>query len=87
MIKNNGEKLVKIRIISHMGNKVIIKLPISFVKKMINNNAIDFFNNKDDIIDSQQLLNLCMKAFDYDLIGEIAHIERKNGDSIKIIID
>ncbi|MGL6106780.1 hypothetical protein [Romboutsia sp.] len=87
MIKNHGEKLVRIRIISYMGDKVSIKLPIDFVKKMIKNNAIDFFNSKADIIDSQKLLTVLMQAFDHDLVGEIAHIERKNGDSIRIIID
>lgn len=54
---------------------------------MINNNAIDFFPIGDDTIESEKILNLFIKAFDYDLVGEIAHIERKNGDSIRIIID
>lgn len=87
VIKSNNERLVKIRIISNIGNKIIIKLPINFVKKMINNNAIDFFPIGDDTIESEKILNLFIKAFDYDLVGEIAHIERKNGDSIRIIID
>lgn len=39
------------------------------------------------MIDSQKLLDVLVKAFDYDLSGEIAHMERKNGDIIKMIID
>ena len=54
---------------------------------MIKNNTFDFFYGADDIIDSQKLLDVLIKAFDYDLSGEIAHMERKNGDIIKMIID
>lgn len=81
------ERLFRIKVLSHTGDKVHIKLPISFVKKMVQNNAIDFFNTQNDIIDSEKLLNLIMHAFDYNLRGEVAHLERKNGDIIKIIID
>lgn len=87
MSKNNGEKLVRIRIISHLGDKISIKLPIEFVKRMIKNNSLDLFSNIDDIVDSNKLLNLLTKAFDYDLIGEVAYIERNNGDTIRIILD
>lgn len=87
MKRNNGETLVRIRIVSHTGDKISIKLPIDFVKKMVKNNALDIFNNTDDIIDSQKLLNLLIKAFDYNLTGEVAYIERNNGDTIRIIID
>ena len=81
------EKLLRIRILSHTVDKIHIKLPVGFVKKMIKNNTFDFFYGADDIIDSQKLLDVLIKAFDYDLSGEIAHMERKNGDIIKMIID
>lgn len=87
MNRNSSEKLVRIRVISHTGDKVSIKLPMDFVKKLVKNNALDIFNNADDIFDSQKLLNLLIKAFDYNLTGEIANIERNNGDIIRIIID
>ena len=81
------ERLLRIRILSHTGDKIHIKLPVGFVKKMIKNNTFDFFYGADDIIDSQKLLDVLIKAFDYDLSGEIAHMERKNGDIIQMIID
>ena len=87
MDRNKGEKLVRIRIISHLGDKINIKLPIEFVKRMVKNNSLDLFNNIDDMVDSNKLLNLLTKAFDYNLIGEVAYIERNNGDTIRIIID
>lgn len=81
------ERLLRVRILSHLGDKIHIKLPVGFVKKMIKNNTFDFFYGADDMIDSQKLLDVLVKAFDYDLSGEIAHMERKNGDIIKMIID
>ena len=81
------ERLLRVRILSHTGDKIHIKLPVGFVKKMIKNNTFDFFYGADDMIDSQKLLDVLVKAFDYDLSGEIAHMERKNGDIIKMIID
>lgn len=81
------ERLLRVRILSHTGDKIHIELPVGFVKKMIKNNTFDFFYGADDMIDSQKLLDVLVKAFDYDLSGEIAHMERKNGDIIKMIID
>ena len=83
----SDERLLRVRILSHTGDKIHIKLPVGFVKKMIKNNTFDFFYGADDMIDSQKLLEVLVKDFDYDLSGEIAHMERKNGDIIKMIID
>lgn len=81
------ERLLRVRVMSHTGDKIHIKLPLDFVKRMVKNNALDFLSCKDDIIDSQKLLNLLINAFDYNLTGEIAHLERNNGDIIRLIID
>ena len=83
----SDERLLRVRILSHTGDKIHITLPVGFCKKMIKNNTFDFFYGADDMIDSQKLLDVLVKAFDYDLSGEIAHMERKNGDIIKMIID
>ena len=83
----SDERLLRVRILSHTGDKIYIKLPVEFVKKMVRNNTFDFFYGVDDMVDSQKLLDVLVKAFDYDLSGEIAHMERKNGDIIKMIID
>jgi hypothetical protein len=83
----SDERLLRVRILSHTGDKIHIKLPVEFVKKMVRNNTFDFFYGVDDMVDSQKLLDVLVKAFDYDLSGEIAHMERKNGDIIKMIID
>lgn len=54
---------------------------------MIQNNALDFFNDLDDIIDGKKLISLVTRALDENISGEVAHLERKNGDIIKIILD
>ena len=81
------ERLLRVRVLSHTGDKIHIKLPIDFVKRLIKNNALDFFYGQDDIIDSQKLLKLLLNAFDYSLTGEIANIQTNNGDIIKLIIN
>lgn len=87
LIKRYEDRLFRVRILSHTGDKIHIKLPVDFVKKMVKNNALDLFQEKEDIIDSKKLLTLLMRAFDYDLVGEVAYLERQNGDIIRIIID
>lgn len=83
----SDERLLRVRILSHAGDKIHIKLPIGFVKKMIKNNTFDLFYGIDGMVDSNKLLDVLVNAFDYDLNGEVAHMERKNGDIIKMIID
>ena len=83
------EKLLRVKVLSHNGDKIHIKLPVNFVKKMIQNNALDFFNDLndlDDIIDGKKLISLVTRALDENISGEVAHLERKNGDIIKIIL-
>ena len=54
----SDERLLRVRILSHTGDKIHIKLPVGFVKKMIKNNTFDFFYGADDMIDSQKLLDV-----------------------------
>ncbi|MDB8791667.1 hypothetical protein PN398_13110 [Romboutsia sp. 1001216sp1] len=81
------EKLLRVKVLSHNGDKIHIKLPVNFVKKMIQNNALDVFNDLDDIVDGKKLISLVTRALDENISGEVAHLERKNGDIIKIILD
>lgn len=87
VVRNYDERIMRFRILSHTGEKIQIKLPVDFVKKMIENNAIDILNGADDIVDGEKLLNLMSEAFKYDLTGEIVYLERQNGDVIRVIIE
>ena len=81
------ERFLKVKISANSGDKIYFKLPITFVKRLIQNNTIDFLKSQSDIIDSEKLLKIMINAFDYNLVGEIAYLERNNGDKIRFLID
>lgn len=85
-IKNYNDRLVIININSHTGDKIKLNLPVDFVKKLIKNNALDFFLFEEEIVDTQKMIKSLLDSFDYNLTGEIANLERYNGDLIKIKI-
>jgi hypothetical protein len=84
--RNSDEKFLRIRVLSHTGDKVNIKLPIEFSKQMIQDNALDFFEENEGVIDGKKITDMLISAFDYDLTGEIVTFERKNKDIIKVFI-
>ena len=81
------ERFLKVKVSANSGDKMYFKLPINFVKRLVQNNAIDFLKDQSDIIDSEKLLRIMLNAFDYNIVGEIAYLERNNGDRIRFIID
>jgi len=85
-IKNYNDRLVIININSHTGDKVKLNLPVEFVKKLIKNNALNFFIFEEEIVDTQKMTKSLLDSFNYDLTGEILNLERYNGDLIKIKI-
>lgn len=85
-IKNYNDRLVIININSHAGDKIRLNLPVDFVKKLIKNNALDFFLFEEEIVDTQKMIKSLLDSFNYNLTGEIANLERYNGDLIKIKI-
>lgn len=85
-IKNYNDRLVIININSHTGDKVKLNLPVEFVKKLIKNNALNFFIFEEEIVDTQKMIKSLLDSFNYNLTGEILDLERYNGDLIKIKI-
>ncbi|MCC3868318.1 hypothetical protein [Terrisporobacter mayombei] len=85
-IKNYNDRLVIININSHTGDKVKLNLPVEFVKKLIKNNALDFFIFEEEIVDTQKMIKSLLDSFNYNLTGEVVNLERYNGDLIKIKI-
>lgn len=85
--KNYNDRLVIINIKSHTGDKIKLNLPVDFVIKLIKNNALDFFLFEEEIVDTQKMINSLVEAFNYKLTGDIANLERYNGDIIKIKIE
>lgn len=85
-IKNYNDRLVIININSHTGDKIRLNLPVDFVKKLIRNNALDFFLFEEEIVDTQKIIKSLLESFDYNLTGDVINLERYNGDLIKIKI-
>ncbi|MCC3863071.1 hypothetical protein [Terrisporobacter petrolearius] len=85
-IKNYNDRLVIININSHTGDKVKLNLPVEFVKKLIKNNALNFFIFEEEIVDTQKMIKSLLDSFNYNLTGEILNLERYNGDLVKIKI-
>lgn len=81
------EKFLSIIIFSSTKDKIHIKLPMEFAKKIIKNDSLDFFNDEEDIINSKKLTELVVSALNYDLEGEVAYLETRRGDTIKVIIE
>ncbi|MDR0879205.1 MAG: hypothetical protein LBN09_00710 [Clostridioides sp.] len=82
-----GEKLLIIKIFTHTGDKVEVKLPMEFAKMMIEGNVLDFFEDSEGSISSEKATELIAQAFDYNLSGEIISLERHNKDLIKVYLD
>jgi len=61
-------------------------VPIELSKQMIQDNALDFFEENEGVIDGKKITDMLISAFDYDLTGEIVTFERKNKDIIKVFI-
>lgn len=86
MVKNYNDRLVIININSHTGDKVKLNLPVDFVKKLIKNNALDFFLFEEEIVDTNKMIKSLLDSFNYNLTGEIVNLQRYNGDLVKIKI-
>ena len=83
---NYDSRFAIININTNTGDKIKLNLPVTFVKRLVSNNDLSIFLLEDDVIDSDKLINLILEAFKYDLTGEVAFIERSNGDTIKVKI-
>lgn len=83
----SNDKLFRIRILSSSGDKISLKFPVDFVRRMIKINGFNWLNLKSDLIDTNNLSQLIIHALNDNLTGNIANIQTKNNDSIKINID
>ena len=86
-IKNYSDRLVIINIKAHTGDNIKLNLPVDFVKKLIKNNALDFFLFEEEIVDTEKMIKSLLDAFNYNLTGDVMNLERYNGDIIKIRIE
>jgi SHOCT-like protein len=84
-----GEKMIKIRVLSHEGDKVNITVPIKFVKSMINaTGKIPNINVENmDGVNTEEITDTVMAAIDNGMVGKIVDIESHEGDIVEITIE
>jgi len=87
--KSNGGKMIKIRILSHEGDRVNVMLPLKFVSGMIKAfGKIPNINIENmEGIDGKEMADTVMAAIDGGIEGEIVDIESSEGDIVKIVIE
>ena len=85
-IQHYNDRIVIININSHTGDKIKLNLPVDFVKKVIKNNALNFFLFEEEIVDTEKMIKSLLECFNYNLTGDVINLQRYNGDIIKISI-
>lgn len=88
--KKYEDKLLKVEVSSHEGDKVNIKLPIKVVKevlKVAGKLPISTYVEGMDGIDIDELMNTIVSCLDNEVMGEIVDICSSEGDTVKIVID
>ena len=66
----SDERLLRVRILSHTGDKIHIKLPVGFVKKMIKNKSIEQIADEleEDVSKIQKIYDIAKEfAPDYNV--------------------
>ena len=73
--KKYEDKFLRVEVLSHEGDKVNVKLPIS--------TSIEGMNG----IDIDELMNTIVSCLDNEVMGEIVDVCSSEGDIVKIVID
>jgi hypothetical protein len=81
--------MIKIRVLSHEGDKVNITVPLKFVKSMINaTGKIPNINVENmDGVNPEEITHTVMAAIDNGMVGKIVDIESHEGDIVEITIE
>ncbi|MEA4827328.1 SHOCT-like domain-containing protein [Clostridium sp. JNZ J1-5] len=85
--KTNQEKMLKIKVRSVKGDNVDVKLPIKFVKAMLNvGSKIPGMSMKGE--NGYEIdMNIISSAIDNDINGKIVDVKSANGDIVEVVIE
>ena len=88
--KRYEDKFLKIKVLSHKGDKVNVQLPIKIIKEIIKvtgklpiSKSIEGMNG----IDIDELMNTLVSCLDNEVMGEIVDVYSNEGDIVKIVIE
>ena len=88
--KRYEDKFLRIKVLSHEGDKVNVQLPIKIIKEIIKvtgklpiSKSIEGMNG----IDIDELMNTLVSCLDNEVMGEIVDVYSNEGDIVKIVIE
>lgn len=88
--KKYEDKFLKVKVLSHEGDKVNVQLPIKVIKEALKATGklpISTYIEVIDGIDIDELMNALVACLNNEVIGEIVDISSSKGDTVKIVID
>jgi len=88
--KRYEDKFLRIKVLSHEGDKVNVQLPIKVIKEVIKVTGklpISTSIEGMDGIDIDELMNTLVSCLDNEVMGEIVDIYSSEGDTVKIVIE
>lgn len=88
--KKYEDKFLRIKVLSHEGDKVNVQLPIKIIREVIKvtgklpiSTSIEGMNG----INLDELMNTIVSCLDNEVMGEIVDICSSEGDTVKIVIE
>ena len=88
--KRYEDKFLRIKVLSHEGDKVNVQLPIKIIREVIKvtgklpiSTSIEGMNG----INIDELMNTLVSCLDNEVMGEIVDICSSEGDTVKIVIE
>ena len=88
--KKYEDKFLRIKVLSHDGDKVNVQLPIKIIKEVIRvtgklpiSTSIEGMEN----INLDDLMNTIVACLDNEVMGEIVDVCSKDGDTVKVVIE
>jgi len=88
--KRYEDKFLRIKVLSHEGDKVNVQLPVKVIKEVIKiTGKIPISTSIEgmDGIDIDELMNTLVSCLDNEVMGEIVDICSSEGDTVKIVIE
>ena len=84
------DKFLRIKVLSHEGDKVNVQLPIKVIKEVLKVTGklpISTSVKGMEGVDIDELMNTIVACLDNEVMGEIVDVCSNEGDSVKVVIE
>lgn len=88
--KRYEDKFLRIKVLSHEGDKVNVQLPIKVIKEVLKVTGklpISTSVKGMEGVDIDELMNTIVACLDNEVMGEIVDVCSNEGDSVKVVIE